>query len=244
MNMQSPIADTTSCSATAVETMRLNNEGVQLLQAGSYNEAVKIFSHVLATVKTLLNEENREQTWTMDEDEAMETAPFCHFKGSKCHMNFDEEVNTTGELFLFQKALVVDYDNSSAALVHFNSLVKLSSISLYNLALSYHLGALEMKTSRKMFRKALTFYELAHSIQTPEELDLGVLLTLAIVNNIGHIHSVLNNKAKANQCFQHLLSTIMYVTDCGEGESVPMFDGFFSNVMGTVLKQEPSAPAA
>jgi tetratricopeptide (TPR) repeat protein len=224
--------------------MRLNNEGVQLLQTGSYTEAVKVFSQVLATVKGLLSEENREQEWSMEEGEAMaESVPFCHFKGPKCQMDFDE-VNTSGELFLFQRALVVDYDTSSSTMVHFNSLVKLSSISLYNLALSYHMGALEMKTSRKMFRKALTFYELAHSIQTPEELDLGVLLTLAIVNNIGHIHSLLNNKSKAEQCFQHLLSTIMYVTDCGEGEALPQFDGFFSNVMNSVLKQQPSAPAA
>lgn len=238
--MQTIAASTTT--SRAVRTMKLNNEGVQFLQVGRYGEAVKVFSHVLATVKGLLNEENREQEWSMNNDEfGMEGSPFCCFKGLKCQVDFDE-ANTSGNLFLFQKALVVEYDTSS--IVPFNALVKLSSISLYNLALSYHLGALEMKTSRKMFRKALTFYELAHSIQAPEELDLGVLLTLAIVNNIGQIHSVLNNKAKADQCFQHLLSTIMYVTDCGEGEAVPQFDGFFSNVMNSVLKQEPTAPAA
>ena len=218
-------------ASRAAHAMELNNQGVKLLQAKRYGEAVNVFSNVLAIVKSLLRGSESE-----DIEMTEPSAPFCQFLQSQCL-----PTSADNELFLFQCPLIVN--PQPAWTVTFDDLVRLSTISLYNLALSYHLGALEAQDRTKLFRKALAFYELAHKLQTPEDSDLGVQLTMAIVNNIGHIHGVLGNQAKVTQCFEYMLSTIMYLTDCGHGSGIPQLEGFVQNVQNAVLKR-PTAPAA
>ena len=94
-------------------------------------------------------------------------------------------------------------------------------------------------------KRALRLYEFAYHVQTKEQISLNNMQTMALVNNIGHIHRVLKNEEEASQCFQHLLSVIMYVVgDCGERESNDHLDGFLANVMPLILQQSPSASAA
>ena len=67
--------------------------------------------------------------------------------------------------------------------------------------------------------------------------------TMIIMSNVGHIHKILGNEDNAIQCFQHLLSTLMFLVEAGEREMVWEFDGFFNNVMKTIYADSP-APAA
>ena len=122
--------------------------------------------------------------------------------------------------------------------------VKLSFIQLYNLALTHHLCALSRPNPEPFLRKALSLYELAYTIHVSEDVELTILQSMAIVNNLGQLHSKLNDFEKSQQCFENLLTTLMFVKDCGEQDSQHMLDGFLSNVMSLILCSPKPAPAA
>jgi hypothetical protein len=123
---------------------------------------------------------------------------------------------------------------------------KLLCVIVYNLALAHHLRAMEEQneTSRQsLIRKALTLYEHARQFLVGQDMDVSVLHSMAIACNLGHIHHMTGNDPASQMYFQHLLSAILYVVDCGEGEKVKSLDGFLLNVM-PLISSVSSAPAA
>jgi hypothetical protein len=81
-------------------------------------------------------------------------------------------------------------------------------MQLYNLALCHHLSALSTSessaASEKKLQRALSLYELAYTITMTEDIQPTVLQTIAIVNNNGHIHDMLNNVEISRQCFENI----------------------------------------
>jgi tetratricopeptide (TPR) repeat protein len=235
---------------------RLNNEGVGLIENGLYHEAISTFSQGLTLVKQVLALQGDEDERPDEESgsdcmgnpkEAIPQTPSCHFrKMQEIELTgvcvAQEDISCGAPLFIFKSPIFIPAHATDLA--SFNYYVKSSFILLYNLALSHHLSALESNNSRKRLRKALSLYELAYTLQMTENVQLTVLQTMAIVNNLGQIHTALENEAKSKQCFQHLLSTIVFLNDCGERESVEQMDGFVSNVMPLILKGSASASAA
>jgi tetratricopeptide (TPR) repeat protein len=125
----------------------------------------------------------------------------------------------------------------------FTYYVDSSFMLLYNLALTHHLSALSGNNSQKRLRKALSLYELAYTIQMTEDIQLTFLQSMAIANNLGQIHTALGDEEKSRQCFQHLLSSIMFLNESGDRDSVEQMDGFIANIMPLILMGS-SAPAA
>lgn len=119
----------------------------------------------------------------------------------------------------------------------------LSLISLFNLAICNHRNAITQDLDRSLLIKSLQLYQLAYSLQMQDAIDLTLTPTMIIMSNVGHIHNVLGNDEHSVQCFQHLLSTLMFLLDAGEKENVWEFDGLFGNVLKTVYAHPP-APAA
>ena len=136
-----------------------------------------------------------------------------------------------------------------------------SLIALFNLAIGYHQRAIagnndenEKKQQRQteeerqfFLRKALSFYELAYSVQMQEGIDMTLTPTMVIMSNVGHIHRSLGNIDHSIQCFQHLLSTLMFLVEAGEAQDLRdglfEFDNFFDNILKTLYTHSP-APAA
>jgi hypothetical protein len=105
-------------------------------------------------------------------------------------------------------------------------------MTLYNLALCHHLHALNSKDGTKAkLEKALALYELAYTLLFTEDTQATVFQQMAIINNIGHIHAILQNVECSRQCFENLLSTIMCVKDCGEEDEMVDIDGFLWNAL-------------
>jgi tetratricopeptide (TPR) repeat protein len=204
------------------------NWGVQMLLAGAYHEAVDILATALTDVKTLLAQYDysSEDVWAQDEPKN-----FCRFLHPQG--DFDNTV------YVCRSPIVVNCEVSPT----FPILRKLCYSILYNLALTYHLGALATKSSGSVFCKALTCYQMAHDLQPADDLEIGVQLSLSISNNIGHIHAALGNTEKASQCFQHLLSTMMYTNQSGGRYSPFLLDGFMRNVQLFVMKSRTAAAA-
>jgi tetratricopeptide (TPR) repeat protein len=233
--------------STAIAVSTFNNEGVSLIENGLYDEAVSEFSKGLTLVKKILalQEDDDQADEAESSAEPESQSPSYHFHKmqepkatTECG---DQEEFLSDETFIFRAPLYIQSrvtDHTS-----FTYYVESSFMLLYNLALTHHLSSLSGNNTQKSLRKALALYELAYTIQTTEDIQLTVLQTMAIANNLGQIHAALDDAEKARQCFQHLLSSIMFMNDCGERDSVEQMDGFIANVMPLIL-MGTSAPAA
>jgi tetratricopeptide (TPR) repeat protein len=233
--------------STAIAVSRFNNEGVTLIESGLYDEAISEFSKGLTLVKKILalqgDDDEADEAETSAEPESQ--SPSYHFhkmqEPKATNECGDQEEFLSDETFIFRAPLYIQSrvtDHTS-----FTYYLESSFMLLYNLALTHHLSALSGKDTQKRLQKALGLYEFAYTIQTTEDIQLTVLQTMAIANNMGQIHAALDDEVKSRQCFQHLLSSIMFVNDCGERDSVEQMDGFIANVMPLIL-MGASAPAA
>jgi tetratricopeptide (TPR) repeat protein len=129
----------------------------------------------------------------------------------------------------------------------YDSCVMVSVVAIFNLALSHHLTAMEENNVR-LLRKAAKLYELAHDMQRGEEwMENTYFFTMAIINNLGLIYQNLDENETSGKCFQHLLSTLMFFTDCGleNRRDVPaFFAGFFRNTSNLIFHCSSAAAAA
>jgi tetratricopeptide (TPR) repeat protein len=215
-----------NCQA-AITATTLNNEGIESLKAKSYQQAMNLFSRGLSLVKQVLAEHEDE----MDQDEEGKDQEMpCQF----IRPELDISKTCTGAEyssgFIFRSAMTVPLCSENEPLC-FKVYVQLSFVLLYNLALGHHLSALNSNEREKELHKALCLYELAYTIQMAEGIELTVLQTMAIINNLGQIHWILGSEEKSRQCFQHLLSTIMFLNDCGDSAVVENLEGFLCNVL-------------
>jgi tetratricopeptide (TPR) repeat protein len=239
-------------SSTALFAISLNNEGVSQLEAANYGAAATSFSRALFTVKQALASGHFEEAASKPLESEADTeaaSPTCQFRklhGNECGMETDEvelkEPIYDQKGFVFEESIFLlpkEVDTADYAFF-----VKLSFVHLYNLALSHHLCALQATDPEPFLRKALALYELAYTIHVSEDIEITILQSMAIVNNIGHLHQQLNNIDKSRECFEHLLSTLMFVKDTSCGEQDHQLDGFLSNVLLLMLNNCTPAPAA
>ena len=236
--------------SSAIAVSRFNNEGVSLIENGLYDEAISEFSKGLTLVKNILalqgDDDQADEAGTSAEPESQ--SPSYHFhkmQEPKVTKKFeDQEEFLSDETFIFRAPLYIQsrvIDHTSFTYYYVES----SFMLLYNLAITHHLSALSGKDTQKRLQKALKLYELAYTLQMTEDIQLTVLHTMAIVNNVGLIHAALQDEVKSRQCFQHLLSSIMFLHECGDRDSVEQIDGFIANVMPLILTGALApAPAA
>lgn len=106
------------------------------------------------------------------------------------------------------------------------------------------------RSRREYLHKALSLYEYSHQISTREsiEADVPVIHTMALIGNLGQIYYELGDHKRAELCMKSLLSSMMYVVDCGNRDNFevlagPVCDGFFRMLQPLISRNDP-APAA
>ena len=120
---------------------------------------------------------------------------------------------------------------------------KLSMVVMYNLALSFHLSALAQGCIARLAR-AKKLYELAFQMHLEESCEVTLLYSLALMNNLGLVYQLLNDMERSNQCFQHLLATMMFLLESEEAHKIKQWDGLMSNVLGLIFTDHAVAAAA
>ena len=144
----------------------------------------------------------------------------------------------------------------------YHGVVEMSISIMFNFALSHQLTAVSGQSPDPVVTlgHSISLYELAHSLQLHEGIDLGMEHTMATINNLGHIHRVLGDEDKAMKCFQHLLSILMYLQvqeqidgsrNLDNDESISWTrrclienEIFFESVSPLILSDFAAAPAA
>ena len=129
---------------------------------------------------------------------------------------------------------------------------ELTYVTIYNLALSYHLKSLELEassTSHKRtshLRKALSLYELSQVLQMEKSITIraNAVHSMALVSNLRHLHHELGNSEKVDMCSEHLLATMMYILFCGEAEVLGnSIEDFFDAILPLISKPTTASAA-
>ena len=205
-----------------------SNSICDLLEAGQHSVAATQLSANLTVLKQFMNHADQtEGTIRASLDECMKTKPL-----PTPYAGFDEE-NTTYPQFVFEKPIRMPTNIGTS----YNEIIFASCIVIFNLAIAYHLQG-----DNDSLARALKLYELSFNLQREQQFDNNVLFILATVNNLGLIHKQLRDEHSSRMCFEHVLATLMYLTDCGEANDCNL-DGFFRNISG-VVSQGCAAPAA
>ena len=209
-----------------------NNSAVSLIAAGDYDAASSPLSSALKTYKQIMGDaDEHHQTVKTSLDQCMTQSPATEAKASS---NKDEN----DQQYMYRQAIHIPLTIES----NYQASIMVSVMIIFNLALAFQLSAVSSDKKQSKLRKAAKLYELSFNMQQDANFENNnVLFTMATVNNMGLIHHKLNDRETANKCFEYLLSTLMFLTDCVEGD-VCELDGFLRNVSNLI--SEPCSAAA
>lgn len=98
-------------------------------------------------------------------------------------------------------------------LVSYINFVEMSISVMFNFALAHHLYAVsgQCQDSEKVMDQAVVLYELTHTLQLQEGIELSLEYTMGTICNLGHIHELRGDTEKSSKCFQHLLSIFCFL---------------------------------
>lgn len=227
-----------------------HEKGIHYLGDSKYEKAISSFTKSLKLVMQLLNAQEEEQVEVHSNgipisprtlDGVLPTS-FFHQPRKDCnsqHSTFTRHKRNNSFGFIFRNPIYFHSQDVEHRLCH-KTYASLAYILLYNLALAHHLQAVDGtdgggKSSQAILKKSLCLYQAAHSVEMKERIPLTIMQTMAIVNNVGHIHSAMQNANMANECFHRLLSAIMIIKDRGDEDSIQQLDGFLVNVTHLIL---------
>lgn len=242
---------------------QLNNQGVQFLQEGHYEDATYCFIEAMQGINRQMVSPPVDLTSSISSESSDHSSYFISLDGQDDY--YDDPCCTPhhptttrarpshdagSELFLFRSALLLlsgDHDEKGSdccsTCCSNSSFTKSTFVTvLYNLALSYHLKALELNDIQSL-TQALSYYQIAYRVVV-SGATAPLPQVMAIFNNIGHVHRLLRNDDGAKNCFQHLLSVMMLVQQTGEVNRINKWDGFLSNVFGLIGEGPNPASAA
>ena len=213
--------------ATAKQVaIQQNNSAVSLLAAGDYDAAISALSSALKTYyKEIMREEADEHPEKVKTslDQCMAQSPAA--TPAKASSNEEES-----DQYMYRQAihipLTVEFNYQASIMV--------SVMIIFNLALAHQLSAVGSDKKQSKLRKAAKLYELSFTLERDGNFESNnILFALATMNNLGLIHHTMNYGETANKCFEHLLSTMMVLIDCGEC-NVCELDGFLRNVSNLI----------
>lgn len=219
----------------------LNNNGAMLLQSGHFKESIAYFS----SASELLYYDKTQGSSSCFPAEM----PVLEQGILQCAQDEVQVLNVPVDLgediYIFLNPMVIPLEFAGPSLEdHVFSKLALV-VALYNLALSYHLSALEADRDdqQMLLAEALKHYEISYNILLCGK-EVVVSQAMVLLNNIGHIHLVLRNNRGARSCFEYLLFTMMLILETGRAGKVKNWENFMSNVMDLIQTGQSAAAAA
>jgi tetratricopeptide (TPR) repeat protein len=213
-------------------TMELNNSAVSLISVGKYEEAVATLAKALHSSKKGMADA---------EDDANEPLRMACLDQCMAHSPKINDVSDSDDsekkVYIYRQAICIPQDTSCC----YDSAVLSSVIIIFNLALAYQLAAGDSDKPSRYLRKAAKLYELAYNLHNEENFESATFI-MACINNLGLIHEELQDTITAQKCFQHVLSTLMFLVDCG-GTNGSQLEGFFRNTSHLICQKTTAAAA-
>jgi hypothetical protein len=154
----------------------------------------------------------------------------------------EHEIDHESEDFIYSKGICIPFQPPSD---QFRLLLSLSIV--FNLALAYQLSSLYVLNDverRQRLVKASQLYRLAHRLHKDENVH-STIYAIACVNNLAVVSKHLDDHVTCSSCFDHILSTIMFMVTRGEQNEIGNeIHGLFQNVTNNQRNIVKTAPAA
>ena len=224
-----------------MDIILLNNNAVNLMQQGNFEEVASDFRSALAILNRVDQHEGV--------DLANRVTPNCLSVRSVPLENllFSTSSHQDHHAFsLFDRALVIDCATlaaDSSIEVHDST----AAVILFNAGLALHLqGRRNIRLQHTSFKKALQLYIMAFTIleRWLDSDDQGSrLVYLAVINNVGHIHSHFCERRNAQHCLQLLYTMLDTVKSSGKDIFSDEYLPFTMNAL-ILWGQEVAAAAA
>jgi hypothetical protein len=250
-------------------TIDLNNRGVELVETGKVEAALQMFNAALRSSRSLLDSRGP-ASLSSNGNYGRESsgAQRCSFTGTKqglfsvpCHLHWCDDDQAVATFVCSNTCRIPEqgFTDQCAAFYSF--------ICLFNLAVTTHLRALlsmdGTTTNNKsgihsggfsLLTAAKRLYELTHQLLVRDEGPISVMFNLVIVNNLGHVYKRMGETEKVRQCFEHLLSCLMFIKESFGAQGVEeeeqqlckaCLEGFHSNIVSEIIfNGNGTAPAA
>jgi tetratricopeptide (TPR) repeat protein len=212
-------------------TIELNNAAASLISAGNFDKAISALGKALHSSRQIMVDANDRSTpLDLSLDQCMAQSPIADDESN--------EENETMKGFIYRRPI---HMGTGIPPLCYESGVLASIIIIFNLALAYQLAAEDSNKRERYLMKAARLYELAHNFHSEEDFESSTFV-LASVNNLGLIYQEFDDKITAQTCFQHLLSTLMLIVDCGQTDGSKL-GGFFRNTSHLFCLQTTAAAA-
>ena len=214
----------------------MNNSAVLLIETGHYKEALDNLGRCLEIVLAEVGNK-------ADSDEKMDGCKPVYSSTDSQDLQARKNASNVeslepGEDFIYRHPIRAN--NLPADEGDYNIM---SVIVCFNMALCHHLFAIEGGPGDyvSLLNSALKLYELAFCMQMNCHMD--ITFGLAMVNNCAQIYKAMNQKSKAQQFSQRMLSFLMMLIVNGEIETVDELGGFLRNASRLILKENVAQAA-
>jgi tetratricopeptide (TPR) repeat protein len=250
---------------------QLNSQGATLLENGQYEEAQFAFTKALKIFQQMMNERHNNDVVDQHYQPAKQATSSLDQCMKQILLPVERPTadipSSDGEYFIYDSPLGINACPPNGTWQDISTTD--SAIVIFNLALSLHLGSVKSNGTQqlsspsetldeqsKQLEMAKSLYELAYRLQGQiDETQCNFRFIFAVTNNLGHVLKSLQKPQRAIQCYEHLLSMLMYVVDCsaGGGGGTPSsevisaggaeMDGYFRNTSRLVLADSAAAAA-
>jgi tetratricopeptide (TPR) repeat protein len=237
-----------------LRAIRLNNKGVRYLRHSRYDEAMTALGTALRLVKAspLMHKYDDEADRRKEaglnpvslHTIGMTRVDFLLLEVPSFSLSCGEDRNKPScpqeSCYVCCSPVEISESISKLGSIEFQTFALLI---IFNLALAYHMKAIK-NSEHQDFLRALKLYEIVCQSQDNGHRELPLIHSMALINNLGHIHLYLQDRAKSIQCFEHLLATLMYAAEIGEGkETLQHFEGFLLNALRLVVNVNAASAA-
>ena len=222
---------------------KLNNRAAALLNDKEYSRAISLFGRALSLARNMVAHTNEQ----VSEGPPLAAMSFdlC-MKASQNAFSKDLDRNDFKEAgpYLYQQPLLVPTKIPHVQRSH----TLMSVILIFNTALAYHMVTKQLLDeslpNEHFVRKSIQLYHLAYTLCDDETCGSSPNFFMAIANNLGLLYQENHCTDKAHTCFEHLLSTLLYLVDSCQAEDLD--EGYFENTAHLIFKEKENslAPAA
>lgn len=218
----------TSFAATVI---RLNNIGAELIRSGEYRESIVKLGDALRASRQLVQASDEEEQQQQGQQESSATSTFSWCPRLLENASRSSLASTPEGLVYTQDALTIPVAAAaSASIDSYESTTLISSIIMFNLALSHHLAAYNNNSSRTsesstpsqdatirkaaLLQKASVLYQHCFSCLSKFSTDGDLMLyPMLVLNNMGVCHSALGQNEQAEHYFEALWRFVLLLPE-------------------------------
>lgn len=221
--------------------IHLNSLGVRCVAERRYHAASHAFIKALKQAKVFMRKEetcSRLVSFLLQNPIKPSSVPNLEIK--------DKIVDFSSRGFVFTDPIIIEQHD--VIFGERSSLLKFLLIIVFNIGLVHQIQSMQADSAEcrsSLQATALRCYAYAYKVLVQERLELSVVFLMAILNNLGQIHSSEGDECKARACFRQLLQHLKFHRErSATCESPQELEGFFQNAMGAMLPAPIGARAA